>query len=308
MCVETWTKFFFLMIRRPPRSTLFPYTTLFRSMQFRLAHRFSKVTVETNFRLADTAPDNIQHLVERAADDEQNVLRADRLAFDLAAALVFERGLQLRLDIRGRTQRDFGFLHQLEEIRLHATTAHVAPDDVGGRGDLVDLIEVHDAVFREVHIAIGALNEFAHEVFDVAADVTGFAELRGIRLHERHADQVGNRLDEVRLADSRGSHEQNVLFYVIAEFLALLGGFDVVVVVAHGDGQRLLGILLLDDEAVEVQLHVLGLEMKIELDGFPRRIVHRRGRLRPLGLRGSEDNAVAKLLLHELREFGLDLF
>src|SRR5262249_60906541 len=26
--------FFFLMIRRPPRSTLFPYTTLFRSMSF----------------------------------------------------------------------------------------------------------------------------------------------------------------------------------------------------------------------------------------------------------------------------------
>src|SRR5437867_8170241 len=26
------TSFFFLMIRRPPRSTLFPYTTLFRSL------------------------------------------------------------------------------------------------------------------------------------------------------------------------------------------------------------------------------------------------------------------------------------
>src|SRR3712207_8570473 len=26
-----WSEFFFLMIRRPPRSTLFPYTTLFRS-------------------------------------------------------------------------------------------------------------------------------------------------------------------------------------------------------------------------------------------------------------------------------------
>src|SRR3712207_9249187 len=26
-----WELFFFLMIRRPPRSTLFPYTTLFRS-------------------------------------------------------------------------------------------------------------------------------------------------------------------------------------------------------------------------------------------------------------------------------------
>src|SRR3712207_6854025 len=28
------TCFFFLMIRRPPRSTLFPYTTLFRSVEF----------------------------------------------------------------------------------------------------------------------------------------------------------------------------------------------------------------------------------------------------------------------------------
>src|SRR2546425_12828355 len=27
-----WQLFFFLMIRRPPRSTLFPYTTLFRSL------------------------------------------------------------------------------------------------------------------------------------------------------------------------------------------------------------------------------------------------------------------------------------
>src|SRR3712207_9519656 len=28
-----WLTSFFLMIRRPPRSTLFPYTTLFRSLQ-----------------------------------------------------------------------------------------------------------------------------------------------------------------------------------------------------------------------------------------------------------------------------------
>src|SRR2546425_7952212 len=31
--------FFFLMIRRPPRSTLFPYTTLFRSLGARGARR-----------------------------------------------------------------------------------------------------------------------------------------------------------------------------------------------------------------------------------------------------------------------------
>src|SRR5208337_5456251 len=31
--------FFFLMIRRPPRSTLFPYTTLFRSVRHGPVHR-----------------------------------------------------------------------------------------------------------------------------------------------------------------------------------------------------------------------------------------------------------------------------
>src|SRR3712207_8185868 len=31
MVVFVYSSFFFLMIRRPPRSTLFPYTTLFRS-------------------------------------------------------------------------------------------------------------------------------------------------------------------------------------------------------------------------------------------------------------------------------------
>src|SRR5690349_23708617 len=29
-----WLSFFFLLIRRPPRSTLFPYTTLFRSEKY----------------------------------------------------------------------------------------------------------------------------------------------------------------------------------------------------------------------------------------------------------------------------------
>src|SRR5690348_18389222 len=36
--------FFFLMIRRPPRSTLFPYTTLFRSLIFKLAPSVCRMT------------------------------------------------------------------------------------------------------------------------------------------------------------------------------------------------------------------------------------------------------------------------
>src|ERR1041384_7342312 len=35
--------FFFLMIRRPPRSTLFPYTTLFRSKKFPIGEQVGTV-------------------------------------------------------------------------------------------------------------------------------------------------------------------------------------------------------------------------------------------------------------------------
>src|SRR6266581_5828474 len=35
LCISSILFFFFLMIRRPPRSTLFPYTTLFRSAMAR---------------------------------------------------------------------------------------------------------------------------------------------------------------------------------------------------------------------------------------------------------------------------------
>src|SRR5436853_3935042 len=37
MLTDFFFVFFFLMIRRPPRSTLFPYTTLFRSVDVRQA-------------------------------------------------------------------------------------------------------------------------------------------------------------------------------------------------------------------------------------------------------------------------------
>src|SRR2546430_10774558 len=35
----SYARFFFLMIRRPPRSTLFPYTTLFRSAKAKASTR-----------------------------------------------------------------------------------------------------------------------------------------------------------------------------------------------------------------------------------------------------------------------------
>src|SRR5687768_18070877 len=47
--------FFFLMIRRPPRSTLFPYTTLFRSPAGLDDRRGNRVVAATGAQRADLA-------------------------------------------------------------------------------------------------------------------------------------------------------------------------------------------------------------------------------------------------------------
>src|SRR2546425_8136776 len=44
--------FFFLMIRRPPRSTLFPYTTLFRSEAWEFDAELAREELARGFRLA----------------------------------------------------------------------------------------------------------------------------------------------------------------------------------------------------------------------------------------------------------------
>src|SRR2546430_9281228 len=51
--------FFFLMIRRPPRSTLFPYTTLFRSSDRPIAH-VQRALLRLPFRIRSAALDRPQ--------------------------------------------------------------------------------------------------------------------------------------------------------------------------------------------------------------------------------------------------------
>src|SRR5258706_5983962 len=60
-----FARFFFLMIRRPPRSTLFPYTTLFRSYRRcrQLASALEKVGIGVGDTVAIMAP-NIPEMYE----------------------------------------------------------------------------------------------------------------------------------------------------------------------------------------------------------------------------------------------------
>src|SRR5687768_18009343 len=49
--------FFFLMIRRPPRSTLFPYTTLFRSIVFGIFEFLTRGGVTSSPRISFSMSD-----------------------------------------------------------------------------------------------------------------------------------------------------------------------------------------------------------------------------------------------------------
>src|SRR5256885_9959166 len=60
--------FFFLMIRRPPRSTLFPYTTLFRSIQQRVDAACQAQAAQLLHRGQRVAGlQQLEHFIEQAA-------------------------------------------------------------------------------------------------------------------------------------------------------------------------------------------------------------------------------------------------
>src|SRR2546422_7332844 len=67
LCNLPFLFFFFLMIRRPPRSTLFPYTTLFRSKRLsRMISEYLDIAqLESGARALRLAPVRIASLVER---------------------------------------------------------------------------------------------------------------------------------------------------------------------------------------------------------------------------------------------------
>src|SRR3712207_7668225 len=68
--------FFFLMIRRPPRSTLFPYTTLFRSVDFINTisqGQTTRAVVGSNFSHHENSLDGIDRKSTRLNSSHANI-------------------------------------------------------------------------------------------------------------------------------------------------------------------------------------------------------------------------------------------
>src|SRR5438034_8764639 len=97
------------MVRRPPRSTLFPYTTLFRSFLRKLATRILEID---RGHLFDWSCDYDTFLRRKeaalAAEEKQNVLFDKKLA---------QEEVWIRTGIRARRTRNEGRVRALEQMR-----------------------------------------------------------------------------------------------------------------------------------------------------------------------------------------------
>src|SRR3989449_4235333 len=79
------------MIRRPPRSTLFPYTTLFRSWEAEQHVPFDMANVELDFQILDPDAEGLQMNVLLVA--------AKRELVDSRTSLLGEAGLEAGVKI-----------------------------------------------------------------------------------------------------------------------------------------------------------------------------------------------------------------
>src|SRR5258706_8527706 len=79
-------RFFFLMIRRPPRSTLFPYTTLFRSVQLTESSRSASLF----FYVADRVPISTGGIMMKSFRSEEHTSELQSLT-NLVCRLLLEK-------------------------------------------------------------------------------------------------------------------------------------------------------------------------------------------------------------------------
>src|SRR5256886_13410518 len=134
------------MIRRPPRSTLFPYTTLFRSEQGGLLGEDWPTLIRREAAELSEGPD-------RAGDIDVPAGDLTRLAGELDAGLVDRRDLvpeELGAELVAVRTKGVG----LDQLRAGVDEARVQRDDAFRRADV--------RLLRTAQAGDGARDEHAH--------------------------------------------------------------------------------------------------------------------------------------------------
>ncbi len=89
------------------------------------------------------------------------------------------------------------------------------PADVVGGSDLVDFVNVNNAVLGAFHVSVSQPQQVTHHVFDIATHIARLGELGGIGLDERYANQIRCAADQEGLPHTGGADEDDVLFGVV---------------------------------------------------------------------------------------------
>src|SRR5215469_7802555 len=201
----------------------------------------ANVRMEAQGAAADALLENLFQNHERATADKENVRGVHRGKFlvgMLAAAL-------------GRHIGD-GPFENLEQSLLDALTADVAGD--GGvfvlLGDLVDFVDIDDALLGFLDVAVGGLQQLQNNVFDVFANVASFGERGGVDDSKGHIEHAGKGLGQQGFSGARRADQKDIGLAEL-DFARLLVEEDAFVVVVDSDGELLLGAILADDIAVE---------------------------------------------------------
>src|SRR5262245_62610258 len=95
--------FFFLMIRRPPRSTLFPYTTLFRSRQIEKPSMICASVAEVPERLR--ADGSVEAPLDLAARSEEHTSELQSLRHLVCRLLLEKKKEHIRRKLGITTRR-----------------------------------------------------------------------------------------------------------------------------------------------------------------------------------------------------------
>ena len=133
----------------------------------------------------------------------------------------------------------------VEALALAPTSASSTRSSAACCGFGLDVLALALARLRD-----GDLDEVAHDLLDVAADIADLGEFRRLDLEERRAGELGEAAGNLGLADAGRSDHQNVLRqHLLAQPLVELQPPPAV---AQRDRDRALGVALADDEAVEL--------------------------------------------------------
>ena len=159
------------------------------------------VRAESHVVGGDARFDDALEPVERSAANEEHVG-----GIDLNELLVWMLATALRRHVGRRT------FQNLEQRLLHAFAGDVARDRrvLALSCDLVDLVDIDDALLRPLHVVVGGLDQLEQDVLDVFTDVTGLRQRRSIRHRQGNVQNLRERLRQIGFAGAGRPDQHDV--------------------------------------------------------------------------------------------------